>query len=48
MAELVERDQQLQVAQLEVGAQYAVDVGHRRAGHNRKGMKRVHNIIGLE
>ena len=29
VAELVERHQQLQVPQLEVGAQDAVDVGHR-------------------
>jgi hypothetical protein len=43
--ELVERNQQLQMAQLQVGAQHAVDLGHRM--DNLSVMKPVDKTIGL-
>ncbi|SPA07906.1 hypothetical protein CBM2625_B110181 [Cupriavidus taiwanensis] len=47
MAELVERHQQLQVAQLDIGAQRAVDLYHARSLANHKVMKQCQLAIGL-
>ncbi|SOY63368.1 hypothetical protein CBM2587_B60380 [Cupriavidus taiwanensis] len=47
MAELVERHQQLQVAQLDIGAQRAVDLYHARSLSNLKVMKQCQFTIGL-
>ncbi|SOY73636.1 hypothetical protein CBM2585_B80283 [Cupriavidus taiwanensis] len=47
MAELVQRHQQLQVAQLDIGAQRAVDLYHARSLANHKVMKQCQLAIGL-
>ncbi|SPA31161.1 hypothetical protein CBM2637_B110338 [Cupriavidus taiwanensis] len=47
MAELVERHQQLQVTQLDIGAQRAVDLYHARSLANQKVMKQCQFTIGL-